>query len=155
MISSFCKLPPVAHQRDGAGKCRQPLRRPVEKISRCITATAFSLLGYLDSNQEMTESESVALPFGDSPISYNKVNYKGCLRKMQVLFLIFYTFSTERYYSQRRPEADSPSSARFRSARQNLFLLFCRCLMLSILRKPSAASLLLLFTPCGKNGIWW
>ena len=24
-------------------------------------------LGYLDSNQEMTESESVALPFGDSP----------------------------------------------------------------------------------------
>ena len=26
-------------------------------------------LGYKDSNLEMTESESVALPFGDSPIS--------------------------------------------------------------------------------------
>ena len=25
-------------------------------------------LGYKDSNLEMTESESVALPFGDSPI---------------------------------------------------------------------------------------
>ena len=31
--------------------------------------------GYKDSNLEMTESESVALPFGDSPMSYNKMNY--------------------------------------------------------------------------------
>ena len=28
----------------------------------------FIKLGYKDSNLEMTESESVALPFGDSPI---------------------------------------------------------------------------------------
>ena len=31
-----------------------------------------SKLGYKDSNLEMTESESVALPFGDSPIKYMK-----------------------------------------------------------------------------------
>ena len=30
-------------------------------------------LGYKDSNLEMTESESVALPFGDSPIPYKIV----------------------------------------------------------------------------------
>ena len=30
-------------------------------------------LGYKDSNLEMTESESVALPFGDSPISATKL----------------------------------------------------------------------------------
>ena len=30
-------------------------------------------LGYKDSNLEMTESESVALPFGDSPMSHNKM----------------------------------------------------------------------------------
>ncbi len=28
--------------------------------------------GYKDSNLEMTESESVALPFGDSPMWFNK-----------------------------------------------------------------------------------
>ena len=53
--------------------------------SRCIHCNGF-VTGYLDSNQEMTESESVALPFGDSPISYNKMYYKGCLKKMQVFF---------------------------------------------------------------------
>ena len=39
------------------------------KIGLLITRSPFSL-GYKDSNLEMTESESVALPFGDSPISY-------------------------------------------------------------------------------------
>ena len=33
----------------------------------------FLQLGYKDSNLEMTESESVALPFGDSPMSHNKM----------------------------------------------------------------------------------
>ena len=32
-------------------------------------------LGYKDSNLEMTESESVALPFGDSPMSHNKMYF--------------------------------------------------------------------------------
>ena len=31
-------------------------------------------LGYKDSNLEMTESESVALPFGDSPILYSALS---------------------------------------------------------------------------------
>lgn len=31
--------------------------------------------GYQDSNLEMTESESVALPFGDSPISHYLMYY--------------------------------------------------------------------------------
>ena len=46
-------------------------------------------LGYLDSNQELTESESVALPFGDSPMSHNKEYYTGDFSKKQVLFLFF------------------------------------------------------------------
>ena len=33
------------------------------------------LQGYKDSNLEMTESESVALPFGDSPMSDDKGYY--------------------------------------------------------------------------------
>ena len=33
--------------------------------------------GYKDSNLEMTESESVALPFGDSPMSDDKGDYNG------------------------------------------------------------------------------
>ena len=32
-------------------------------------------LGYKDSNLEMTESESVALPFGDSPLPKNEMYY--------------------------------------------------------------------------------
>ena len=34
----------------------------------------------------MTESESVALPFGDSPSLTNKEDYTGCFRKMQAFF---------------------------------------------------------------------
>ena len=48
-------------------------------------------LGYLDSNQEMTESESVALPFGDSPMFCNEDDYKRGYTKMQALFLFFMT----------------------------------------------------------------
>ena len=49
-----------------------------------------SKLGYKDSNLEMTESESVALPFGDSPmfcvVPHNKMYYISLFLKMQVLF---------------------------------------------------------------------
>ena len=49
--------------------------------------------GYKDSNLEMTESESVALPFGDSPISSVTcwtLDYNTKLfRVLQALFLFF------------------------------------------------------------------
>ena len=58
-----------------------------EKSAGCVSFSCFSgynkkrnsflkeflQLGYKDSNLEMTESESVALPFGDSPMSHNKM----------------------------------------------------------------------------------
>ena len=37
--------------------------------TRQTFSAGFHSLGYKDSNLEMTESESVALPFGDSPLS--------------------------------------------------------------------------------------
>ena len=43
-------------------------------------------LGYKDSNLEMTESESVALPFGDTPMFCNEGYYIIVLRKMQAHF---------------------------------------------------------------------
>ena len=56
----------------------------------------FLQLGYKDSNLEMTESESVALPFGDSPIfsmlSRNNRYYIASLFKKQVLFSFFFNF---------------------------------------------------------------
>ena len=55
--------------------------------------------GYKDSNLEMTESESVALPFGDSPLFYclslfpcDKMYYILMFYKMQVLFSNFFNF---------------------------------------------------------------
>ena len=44
-------------------------------------------LGYKDSNLEMTESESVALPFGDTPMFRNRRYYIIEFFKMQELFL--------------------------------------------------------------------
>ena len=41
--------------------------------------------GYKDSNLEMTESESDALPFGDSPISNPVMKYTLSLSILQVL----------------------------------------------------------------------
>ena len=43
-------------------------------------------LGYKDSNLEMTESESVALPFGDTPMFRNRRYYIIEFFKMQELF---------------------------------------------------------------------
>ena len=44
--------------------------------------------GYKDSNLEMTESESVALPFGDSPMR-NKKDYSESFPQMQAFFPVF------------------------------------------------------------------
>ena len=46
----------------------------------------FNELGYLDSNQELTESESVALPFGDSPLPCDKMYNTLSQEKSQHLF---------------------------------------------------------------------
>ena len=40
--------------------------------------------GYKDSNLEMTESESVALPFGDSPST--RIDYTGSISNLQAFF---------------------------------------------------------------------
>ena len=45
-------------------------RKPQQII---VSAEVFKQ-GYKDSNLEMTESESVALPFGDSPLFCNEIN---------------------------------------------------------------------------------
>lgn len=42
--------------------------------------------GYKDSNLEMTESESVALPFGDSPLPCDKMYNTLSQEKSQHLF---------------------------------------------------------------------
>ena len=51
------------------------------------------VLGYKDSNLEMTESESVALPFGDTPLSVcfaHKILLYTFRNKNQVLFLKYF-----------------------------------------------------------------
>ena len=44
----------------------------------------FPPLAHKDSNLEMTESESVALPFGDGPLPFNNGDYNPSSRKWQV-----------------------------------------------------------------------
>lgn len=46
-----------------------------QKKTRQIYSAGSHSLGYKDSNLEMTESESVALPFGDSPIHITLLLY--------------------------------------------------------------------------------
>ena len=53
----------------------------------------FNELGYLDSNQELTESESVALPFGDSHCLATKCIIHYRKRKVNTFFEIFLFFS--------------------------------------------------------------
>ena len=54
-----------------------------------------SQLGYKDSNLEMTESESVALPFGDSPSTINDyIGYSFLLQAFLLIFFIFLNFFT-------------------------------------------------------------
>ena len=72
-------------------------RRSYKK--RDVQTNISEKLGYKDSNLEMTESESVALPFGDSPLYFvlcflsvslsDKMYYIAPLRKMQVFFSNF------------------------------------------------------------------
>ena len=49
-------------------------------------------LGYKDSNLEMTESESVALPFGDSPMSQHNVFYTNFFKNASTFFKLFQLF---------------------------------------------------------------
>ena len=53
--------------------------------------------GYKDSNLEMTESESVALPFGDSPSYSTNVIIRYIFKKSKYFF---YFFRKNCYYSQ-------------------------------------------------------
>ena len=57
----------------------------------------FLKLGYQGSNLEMTESESVALPFGDSPIFYFLLSldcegYYTCFMVFRQAFFLFFLF---------------------------------------------------------------
>ena len=45
-----------------------PATAPQKNGFRVSESRCSCWLGYLDSNQEMTASEAVALPFGDTPI---------------------------------------------------------------------------------------
>ena len=45
----------------------------------------FKQLGYKDSNLEMTESESVALPFGDSPIIKSDMKFLNWATRIRTL----------------------------------------------------------------------
>ena len=49
-------------------------------------------LGYKDSNLEMTESESVALPFGDSPMSQHNVFYTNPFKNASTFLNFFHFF---------------------------------------------------------------
>ena len=74
--------------------------------------------GYLDSNQEMTASEAVALPFGDTPKVKSTFCNKSDLRRQDFLAACrkntsFYRFYVGRYqlvvalgksFFQRRPQ---------------------------------------------------
>ena len=66
--------------------------------------------GYKDSNLELTESESVALPFGDSPmclffaclIACDKWYYITGFLKLQPLFSIFFIFYKKTFQKCRK-----------------------------------------------------
>ena len=62
------------------------------KRSQVRNLRPFNELGYLDSNQELTESESVALPFGDSPLPCDKMYNTLYQKKSQHLFSNFFIF---------------------------------------------------------------
>ena len=42
-----------------------------KELIQIFSKSTLYVQGYKDSNLEMTESESVALPFGDSPLLHN------------------------------------------------------------------------------------
>ena len=69
--------------------------------------------GYKDSNLEMTESESVALPFGDSPLTYSRY-YTGLFSRKQVLFQKIFKKFFGKFFSVRGPK--NPSHRTFHTA---------------------------------------
>ena len=75
----------------------------VVKIKKAIAYLQWpsNQLGYKDSNLEMTESESVALPFGDSPMSRDKCYYKRQLEIMQAFFYKFFCNGISLYFVDR------------------------------------------------------
>ncbi len=64
-------------------------RTPLDSLQRGSLS-----LGYKDSNLEMTESESVALPFGDSPISNARIIITDPHEKIKPFFYFFTNFFT-------------------------------------------------------------
>lgn len=58
----------------------------------------FNELGYLDSNQELTESESVALPFGDSPLLCQQWVFYMKTFHSSSTFSIFFRFFAKSFY---------------------------------------------------------
>ena len=58
----------------------------IQQKASCCLQDASQKLGWKDSNLQMQESESCALPFGDSPICIDKRHYIILHRKMQALF---------------------------------------------------------------------
>ncbi len=65
----------------------------VQKTPRQISLSGFQKQGYKDSNLEMTESESVALPFGDSPSYSTNVIIRYTAQKSKYFFYFFQFFS--------------------------------------------------------------
>lgn len=74
------ELPPPVHRR-------YPIQCMHSKNPDNLTYQGFKQR-YKDSNLEMTESESVALPFGDSPSTIN--DYSGKRAVWQALFPTFF-----------------------------------------------------------------
>jgi hypothetical protein len=78
-----------------------------EKISHCRDLQwLIQKLGYKDSNLEMTESESVALPFGDSPSVTTRCIIPEHILKCKCFFRMFY-----RIFSRRTSEGESGAAA--------------------------------------------
>ena len=65
-------------------------RRSYKK--RDVQTNISEKLGYKDSNLEMTESESVALPFGDSPMSQHNVFYTNLFKNASTFLKLFQLF---------------------------------------------------------------
>ena len=64
------------------------LKKPLILSKKRVLSNEYSQQGYKDSNLEMTESESVALPFGDSPLccALNKIYYSTEKKKCKYFF---------------------------------------------------------------------
>ena len=81
-----------------------------DNIEKDLHNTAGLKQGYKDSNLEMTESESGALPFGDTPLSVGSVSrlryYIILQNKKQVFFLFFLQLQKLTHYLRCSEPAD-------------------------------------------------